>query len=74
MTGRRASQPRGFCSAVCCALPIGPAVDYECKFELYIFGLVFLKKTFLVVVSHSTLAPGGRENVLFNCCPGSVDM
>lgn len=58
-TGRRASQPRVNCFAVCCALPAGPAIGYGRKFKLYIFSLVFLKTTFLVVGSYSTPPPRG---------------
>jgi len=58
-TGRRASQPRASCFAVCFGLPAGPAIVYGRQFTLHIFGFLFLKTTFLVVDSYSTPAPGG---------------
>jgi len=47
------SQPRGSCFAVCCVLPAGPAIEYGCKFELYIFSFVFLKTTFFWLLVHT---------------------
>jgi len=49
------------CFAVCCALPAGSAIEYGRKFKLYIFSLVFLKTTFLVVGSYSTPPPPGAR-------------
>jgi len=38
-----------FCRVVVRTLPTGPAIEYERKLEIYIFGLVFLNMTFMVV-------------------------
>jgi len=52
----------------CCTLPTGPTIECERKFEIYILDLIFLKTTFLVVVSYIDVGPrgpGAKQNRCF---------